>query len=550
MDSWASFRTERSRLAVTSAGLPRPWTTRLRPPGRAARRPVEGTLPSSPPTSDRHGAWLALLLALAWGLLPALPALTRGELLGQPWTDLYPSVWGLAGFARSGELLPVHTELLGFPEGMGFYYSSPLKGTLARLLLPLLGLVGTWNALLVAARVGTVLAAWGAGRAWGLSSAGALVVAGAWGCAPFFQGYAVEGIVEGTDGWSLALWAWALGRGRPLLAMACMSLTLLSSWYLGAAGLLLAALATPWRPGAALSLLAPGLVLPALLAFGGAFPGLAPLADELRAAMGSPLPRAPGILPGIQPFALTAWVGLLLPLLALRQPLALLALIPALLSLGVGPWYELPGLELLRFPYRLHAATLAILALAAGRSVDGLAQGGPGRRRLVPVLGFLIAAEGLLLSPIEPVLPGAPAEIPAIYAQVDGPLVEVPGPVAMAPGRVNHSRPRARYLLYAQVQHGQPSPWVPDFNGVGVTTEPIPELAALAAWDPLVQAAAPADLAPGTVAGLRDRGLRLLMLHEEELGARRSRALADALLAQGARLLADDGRRRLFALTP
>ena len=50
-----------------------------------------------------------------------------------------------------------------------------------------------------------------------------LMAARAWGLAParhhcsaiyivlFFHGYAVEGIVEGTDGWTLALWAWALG---------------------------------------------------------------------------------------------------------------------------------------------------------------------------------------------------------------------------------------------------------------------------------------------------------------------------------------------------
>ena len=113
----------------------------------------------------REGLYAALLLALLWGLVPALPALLQGELIGQPYTDLYPAVWGLWGFAQAQPGLPGHTELLGAPGGMGFYYSSPLKGWLAWPLIPLIGLAPTWNLLTVAARIGTVMAAWLAGRA-------------------------------------------------------------------------------------------------------------------------------------------------------------------------------------------------------------------------------------------------------------------------------------------------------------------------------------------------------------------------------------------------
>ncbi len=477
-------------------------------------------------------------LALAWGLGPALPTLLRGELLGHPWTDLYPAVWGLWASGQGDELLAARTELLGFPEGMGFAYSSPIKALLARPLLPLLGLVPTWNLLLIAARVATVATTWAAARAWGARPGGALLAAAVFACSPFFHGYAVEGIVEGTDGWTLALWAWALGRGRTLLAVPLMALTILSSWYLGVAGLVLCVLASPWRPGALLSLAGPLLAAPALASFLSAFPALAPLDPAVRAAMGTPLlPRAPGMLPGLSPFAITSWLGLLLPLMLAkgRSRLALLALVPWVLSLGFGPWYELPGLELLRFPYRLHAATLAILALAASRL--------PWPR--LALFAPLIVAEGLLLSPVEPLLPGAPVEVPALYDRVDGPLLEVPSIVAMPPGQVNPSRARARSLFYYQAHHGQPSPWTPDFNAVG-TLPGDAWLAPFAAWDPLVAKTPPEELEEGAVELLRGRGVELVMVQGKELGAERSRRLIEGLVAQGARVEGAEGTRTLL----
>lgn len=450
-------------------------------------------------------------------------------------------MWGLWLSSRAGGLLSAHTELLGFPDGMGFAYSSPLKGLLGRGLVPLIGLVAAFNALAIAARVATVLAAWAAARAWGAGRAGALVAAAAYGCAPFFQGYAVEGIVEGTDGWTLALWAWAVGRDRIWLAPPLLALTLLSSWYLGAAAMLLCLLAAPWRPRVLVSLLGVGLAAPALWAFLSAFPDLAPLDGAVRAAMGtSILPRPPGVLPGLQPFALTSWIGLVVPILVLagRQRLALLALVPWVLSLGLGPWYDLPGLELLRFPYRLHAASLAILALAAARATDRF-----GAAWLAP----LIVVEGLLLSPIEPLLPGAPTTVPAIYAEVDGPLLELPGPVSLPPGLVNPSRPRARYLLYFQAAHGQPSPWVPGFNAVGVTQSDR-WLSPLAAWDPLVSDDPPDTVPAELIEGLAAAGLTQVMVQHEALGRARAAELVSALVAAGAEVQARDGARTLLHL--
>ena len=70
-------------------------------------------------TESRPPVWPAWLLAIAWGLLPALPTLMRGELLGHAYTDLYPSVWGLWLAAESWPGVVTSTHQLAFPDGMG-----------------------------------------------------------------------------------------------------------------------------------------------------------------------------------------------------------------------------------------------------------------------------------------------------------------------------------------------------------------------------------------------------------------------------------------------
>jgi hypothetical protein len=475
-----------------------------------------------------------LALTLGWALLPALPALARGELLGHPYTDLYPSVWSLWA---QGLGLPVSTPLLGHPGGMGWYAPSPIKGLLSAFLLPLIGLPATWNLLLLAARAATVYFAGRAAEAWGARPDGALLAAALYGCAPFFHGYAVEGIVEGTDGWTLALWALCIGQGRWAAAALALGLTVLSSWYLGLCACLLAVLAAIFADRrAAYSLGGLLLVAPAILRFAAAFPAAAPLPEALRAAMGaSPWPAAPGLLPGLQPFAMTAWIGLLpLGLLAWKRPReALLAGIPGLLSLGMGPWYALPVLSAMRFPYRWHAATLALLAL-------GLARAAP---RKAGWIALLIVIEGLCLSPIEPLIPGAPAAIPALYATApEGALLAFPGPLARPPGEINPGRPRARYLLYFQTAHGQPSPWVPDFNSVGVGAVEPAWLSDLRSWDP-EERRTPLPITAEMLLAMRRDGLRTVILERAPLRDARADALRDALLAAGATLEGEDKQR-------
>lgn len=486
----------------------------------------------------RFGGWTtATIIALLWAVLPAVPALLAGVVPGQPWTDLYPSVWGLDVFCAALPTWTTHTPRFGAPDGIGFYYSSPLHGLAGWPVWALWGPAAAYTATLLAARAATVLCAFGALRALGRAEVPALGGALLYGASPFFQGYAVEGIVEGTDGWALALWVWMVARDRRAAASVAFALCVVSSWYLGMVACLLAVAwglrtRTAWWSGAwGLTLSAPFLV-----AFLGAFGGNLPLDPLVRTAMGAPLHwRAPGWMPGVQPFALTTWVGLstvvLAALAARRSPwLATGALGCFVLSTGVGPWWDAPVLELVRFPYRWHAGTL--FCLAALISTLEL------RWR---ALYFLPFVEGVLLSPIEPVLPAFELEVPALYAEVEPTaLLELPGPVALPPGKPNPSRPRARYLLMAQLRHGAASPWTLDFNGIAHDRD-APWLASFRSWDPaLDEPPAAPDLA-----GARAAGVTQAMVHRDEYRDA-APALEAALVAAGARVSAESGELALY----
>ena len=510
----------------------------LRPLGLLRRERI--TWPKA--FAQRQSGWpVAFAFAALWALLPALPALARGELLGSPFTDLYPSVWGLAWFAGQQPGFPTTTSALAAPGGMPFYFSSPLHGWAGTFPFWLGGAAFAYNLTLLAARFATVAVSFGCFRAGGLGVAGALAAAGVYGASPYFHGYAVEGIVEGTDGWALPLWAWTVLRRERAASVAAFALVVISSWYLGMAACLLALL-WGFRERLAWLSLGGGLLLssPFLLLFVGGFSAAEPLPAEIRGAMGVPLDLAlPGVLPGLNPFAITTFVGLSTVLLAARgfreRPWLLVgAALCALLSLGRGPWYELPVLEAVRFPYRWHAGTLFCLAPLVGLAVDRIGKSW---------LAFVPVIEGLLLSRIEPVIPGAPSDVPAIYDAVRGPvLLEVPGPVSMPPGEINRSRPRARYLLYYQAFHGAASPWAPDFNGVAATL-PAPWLESFASWDPLMKRT---GVTPD-LAGAREAGVTQILVHRDELGGNAD-ALENALREAGAQQEAREGDLLLFRL--
>ena len=472
--------------------------------------------------------------------MPLVEPILHGGLAGHPHTDLYPAVAGMAWFTEhAGQVLPAFAPELAAPRGMPFVYSSPLHGWLAVVLRPLLGLPYTWLTGLALARIATVLCAHGAGRALGLTPAGALVLAAVYGCSPLFHGYAVEGIVEGTDGWALPLWVWLAARERWAGATVAAALVVMSSWYMALAGLLAALAVAPWAWRATGTYVA-GLLIcsPAMLVFTGATALSTPLDPAVRASMGAStelFPR-PGVLPGLNPFARTSWLGWITAALALasirRHPRwALAAAVAAILSLGVGPWYELPGWQSVRFPYRLHVLTLLAAGVLAARSVQRLAARFPARRWIAPALAAVVVVEGMLLSPVEPLVPSSPAEVPRTYHDLRGRVVlSVPGPLTRPPGEMNPSRPRARYLLYYPAMSGTRTAWAPDFNGIGAGTE-VAIHDAVRSWDP--HEGRDAQAVP--LGALREAGIDALVVHRQELGSQRTRELLEHLESQGAR---------------
>jgi hypothetical protein len=491
-----------------------------------------------------RGTVLAWSFALAWAILPAAPALARGELIGHGLTDLYLQAWGMWFLGTHAPLVPTHTTLFGFPDGMPIYVQSVWKGWVSGLFLPWLGVVGTYDLLTIVSRALTVGCAFHAARAWGLRDGGALVAAAVFGASPYFQGYSVEGIAECMDGWPLALWAWAVARERTVASILATAMCVVANFYLGAAACLLAVLAFPLRRKAPLSLAGIVLAYPAIVAFLHTLVGGTgtPLTTDVRAAMGAHVAfHEPGSFQSFHPFANTTWVGGIAVVLAVvsRSRLAWAALVPFALSFGGTPVYAMPVFSLLRFPYRWHAATLAILGLAAGRGADRF------RMRTGVALALAIVAEGLALSPIEPILPGADGTVPRIYAQVAGPLLELPGPLVRAPGEPNPSRPRLRYVTFFQTGHHQPSPWLLDLNGLmhgGPRS-----LDFLWPWDPESgenPTAVPADL----VGRLQALGVRDVMVQTKDMGRDRAQPLLRGFRAQGASQIGNDGERVLLRL--
>ncbi|MBM4392073.1 MAG: hypothetical protein FJ090_13205 [Deltaproteobacteria bacterium] len=495
---------------------------------------------------ESSGWVLATAVATLWAIVPCLRPLLAGELVGSPYTDLYPSAWGLAVFAMAQPGFPLSTSLFGAPEGIGFYYSSPIHGWLGAPLFHLFGPVVAYNGTLLLARAATVLAAYGWLRSLKLGVLPGLGGAMVYGASPFFHGYTVEGIVEGIDGWALPLWAWMLSRQHTIRAGLALFLCIFSSWYLGMVACGLAALwgLTDRRARYSLGL---GLVLalPFLWAFAGAFGGNEPLDDAVRLAMSAQLAiPTPNVASPPSPFAINTYLGfstVALSLLGLRaRPmLGLSALACLVLSTGRGPWWDLPVFEMVRFPYRWHAGTLLCLAPLVAHAASR-----------VPWLGFVPWLEGLLLSPISVLVPGAPVDVPALYDRVSGPvLLELPGPYGTAPGERNLSRPRARYYLWAQLTHGAASPWSLDFNGIAHPDErPIASLLApLRCLDTAqVKLRGACDESPNWQA-LRAAGVTQVMVHGDQLADTEETALRQSLEAAGAAPLGTEGPLSLWS---
>ena len=152
-----------------------------------------------------------LLLALLWGIGPCIPALIHGELIGMHHTDLFPALWSLWGW-NMPQTSWVHTELLGYPHGMGWYPPSIGRSAAAQLLMPFVSLPLIHNLFTVCSRIACILLSFWCARQWKCTPAGSFACAALFGCAPFLHGFAVEGIIERQDARTLALWLGLVAR--------------------------------------------------------------------------------------------------------------------------------------------------------------------------------------------------------------------------------------------------------------------------------------------------------------------------------------------------
>ncbi|MCK6503214.1 hypothetical protein L6R53_07435 [Myxococcota bacterium] len=512
---------------------------------------------------------LALLASMPMALSPA----TR--LLGHPEVDVWNHAWGPWWFwtSLSQGHLPLQTTLLGAPLGGRLWFPDGLGALVGAPLVPLLGPVVAWNAVvlfhLVLASVGGRRLA----RALGAEDRESWLGAALLCCSPYLLSEAHNGISEamavGPPVLALAATVTAMQSGRArswVLAGAWGGLTLAGTAYFSigllavAAPLLLGGLvrhgARRVLPGAALALLiAAAIGLPALraawwtlqadpLVFRPPTRTLADLEPQLRHNAVDPRTFLwPGDFQSVlldgESFRHSSYLGLLALLLALRSR-AWLALVAALLGLvlSLGPWLWFDGDWLLwqgqrlalpykalfevlppstaGHPQRVGLPAIALVAALAARGLRGLSP------RVAASLAGLALAEVLLLSPSPwplartPVIDPAPALAvrAATQAAGGGLVLDLPADV---PGR---GMVTSRHL-FAQTLHGQPLPYKPD---VRANTSSLGGIAALR-WLASGEGDPPWDGGQE----LAQAGVAVVVVHRDLLAEEDARRVEDAL---------------------
>lgn len=518
----------------------------------------------------RTGPWLHLLLALAATWPMVLHPFSR--MVGHPDGDVWNHAWGPWWFweSLSSGNLPWHTELLHAPSGGTLWFIDPMGAILGAPLVPVLGIVGTWNLLILGY---LAAASWGARSlasritddmtAW-LASVAVLF-------GPYLLSEVHNGISEAVNV-APALVALALGdqafreggrRTWILLGVALAVTALGSAYYLLAVGVVLAVWAVPWsvrRPsgselaGAATGGAIAGAGAAAVGAFMWAsiqasdalvFRSDAPSETlELHNAVDPLTYLAPG---GFQSVDLAGWgeaflhsgylgwVLVVLAALGLRATRRWdwLAAIGVSLIVGLGSYLFLAGAYVevgagsrLALPHRFltgllppqaltHSLRLAMpgIALVGALAAAGLASVSSPRR------GLLVAAAVADLLWSNPLPLATTPPLDSGYAEW---IAEQPGDgiVLDLPANVGNTMATSRYAVQ-QTTHGKPIPYRPDVRGSTSALLGVP------AFLPLVLASehrdehrggltgAMEDAADPDPAGLSNRGVRWIVLHTE-----------------------------------
>jgi hypothetical protein len=482
-----------------------------------------------PPAALVH---LALALAVTWPTV--LSPLSR--MAGHPDGDVWNHAWGPWWFWQelSQGNLPWHSDQLFGPDGGTLWFIDPISALLGAPLVPLLGVAGAWNAVVIA---GVAFSSWaarllatrvtGAGDHTWIASV-ALVFG------PYLNGELHNGISEaallGPGLLSLAL-AWSAfsegGLRRWLETGAALGLTFLGSpYYALAAGLAITGWSVPWlwqrpsreqkRGAAAGAALTAALTAPVALAVRAsvtASDALVHRADpgvvDLVLAHNRVDPRTFVAPLGFQSvdyaalgesFLHSGYVGWIVLALALRgwqqtglTRFALGGLLTLVFALGpVLMWGEAPlevGGRRLLLPFSALAAVVPVQVVThtLRLAVPGLA--------IVAVLAAVAVRNSprwlrpaLLLIPLELVTLGGSAwplaRTPTLDTSAQAFLAsqpESPGRTLVLdlPGAVGNTMATSRYLVL-QAEHGRAIPYRPDARASSASLLAVPTFQLLA----------------------------------------------------------------------
>lgn len=199
------------------------------------------------PTGSRAGARELVVTALEYLVLVVLatePAVLslRTAAIGDPYSDMWKHLWGLWWFRDAlvnQHALPLFTTDINYPQGGYLYFADPLTAVVSIPLQPLLGLVCTYNILIMAQVLGGCLGAYLLGRELGLARPGAFLAGVVFGLSPYVLSYSVaSGVTETVNlAWPplylLFLLRSLRGEGLRAQVMAgvMLFLTAFSCWY-------------------------------------------------------------------------------------------------------------------------------------------------------------------------------------------------------------------------------------------------------------------------------------------------------------------------------
>ena len=403
-------------------------------------------------------------------------AFSTGDIAGSPYTDLYPSVWSL--WATESWWGTWKNVWFNYPTGQTWSPNTLIWGTLVIPLKPYVSIGILYNFSLLANRLLTCLSFYMAGCSWNKKHGTGLLWMIVLGMNPMLHGFAVEGIIEGTQLWPIGFWFWAYRNNLRSWNILFGCLTIVSNWYWSVVWMLTLWILRPsdlkyWR-WMLTSIL---FCSPWILHFYFIQDDSLSLSPEMYRAMGFQfdIPN-PNYMTPSNPFAQSNYIGWVLSfatLYVLRHSKDMIVKRPssfdgmvfltygAILCVGFSWMQYVPVIGSMRFPYRMYILVLMGIAILLSDL----------HSRHQSSLAYLVLIEFILLSPIDVVIPTSPAEYPEYVSTIDGPILELPGLLTRAPGEIDPSRPRMKRIMYYQTHHSQPSAWALSFNGLNTVSD-------------------------------------------------------------------------------